>query len=759
MTKHESSVPELPHRQLRGYSDRPDTAPGEQVDFFVSADTEQACNARLLRLSTNCDASGMLTTGRTPIVHPSGSKLGFTARRQRTEIGNRVEIVDTEDVEFPSGLTLHLYMCAGLPERGRQVLMSQWADESVCGWSLELEAGTVALRIGDGSGGDQLIRLPRRVFARTWYALTVVIDVAGNRIWLRQRSVVGSASSVFGPVVPIDTDCEISAKAEFAPGKTQVPIMIGAAAESEREERIWSVAHFNGKIGSPALWSQPLPADFLDVLESEGTVSGDHLFGMWDFAIDPASDEIQDVSGNNRVGRQFNQLERGMTGWNWAGTEDCFRHAPAQYGAAGFHADALADCRWQLDLQVELPRELPSGCYCLEVTNGIEVDEIPFFVRPAQPRSKIALLIPTLTYLVYSNYRNASSADQPYDPWESVLGGVTIDLRDFEFGRHPETYGLSPYDRHRDGTGVQHNTWRKPSLTTRPEAGDFAVDLMLVGWLDALGFEYDVITDHDLIREGFSLLEPYSVVVTGSHPEYYTSGMVDAWEHFLAVGGRGMYLGGNGMYWVTAVHPEKPWLAEIRRGETGDAAWKSRPGERYHAFTGELGGLWRNRGRAPNKIWGVGYVAHGSRDAGAFIQLPAANDPRVAWIIEGVDPQGPDRTFGQGAAGVEVDAMSRDLGTPPNALLLAASVNHSADARLTAEEIGYAHPGMDGEQHPRVRADIVYFTTSKGGGMFSASSMAWCRCLHRNTWKNDISTVTSNVLRRFADESPLPPVE
>ena len=48
-----------------------------------------------------------------------------------------------------------------------------------------------------------------------------------------------------------------------------------------------------------------------------------------------------------------------------------------------------------------------------------------------------------------------------------------------------------------------------------------------------------VATDHDLEREGVDLLRRYRCVVSGTHPEYYSAGMFDAWEDYLATGGRG----------------------------------------------------------------------------------------------------------------------------------------------------------------------------------------------------------------------------
>src|SRR5699024_136363 len=109
----------------------------------------------------------------------------------------------------------------------------------------------------------------------------------------------------------------------------------------------------------------------------------------------------------------------------------------------------------------------------------------------------------------------------------------------------------------------------------------FPADLHIIDWLEEHGYEYDVATDHDLHREGADLFNRYNVVLTGSHPEYYTSEMADAWEDYLQHGGRGMYLASNGMYWVSSIHPEKPWVMEVRKGETGARAWQARPGEYY----------------------------------------------------------------------------------------------------------------------------------------------------------------------------------
>lgn len=100
-------------------------------------------------------------------------------------------------------------------------------------------------------------------------------------------------------------------------------------------------------------------------------------------------------------------------------------------------------------------------------------------------------------------------------------------------------------------------------------------DLYLIAWLEGLGVEHDVLTDHALDADGAPLLDPYRVVVTGSHPEYVSEQMLDALEAFLTRGGRLMYLGANGFYWITSRTGH--WI-ETRRGRGSTRTWASAPG-------------------------------------------------------------------------------------------------------------------------------------------------------------------------------------
>jgi N,N-dimethylformamidase len=220
-----------------------------------------------------------------------------------------------------------------------------------------------------------------------------------------------------------------------------------------------------------------------------------------------------------------------------------------------------------------------------------------------------------------------------------------------------------------------------------------------------------------------------------------------------------MYLGANGIYWVVSVHPEKPWVMEVRKGETGAAAWKARPGEYHHSTSGERGGLWRYRARAPQKIWGTGFTSFGFDHSGHFVQMPDARGEQAAWIMDGVEEDeviGDFGLVGGGAAGWELDRYDRSLGTPPHALLLASSIEHSVNYYVVNEDVFFPHPGMSGGEHPNVRADLVYFTTPNGGAVFSASSISWCGSLSWNDYDNNVSRMMNNVLTQFSKDEPVP---
>jgi N,N-dimethylformamidase len=107
----------------------------------------------------------------------------------------------------------------------------------------------------------------------------------------------------------------------------------------------------------------------------------------WDFAAEIGregvpSDTYTDRGPHGLHARDHNAPYRAMTGWNWTGEEENYRHAPEQYGAVHFTDDALEDAGWETDVRFTVPDDLPSAVYALRISLGDTVDHIPFWVLP-----------------------------------------------------------------------------------------------------------------------------------------------------------------------------------------------------------------------------------------------------------------------------------------------------------------------------------------------------------------------------------------
>ena len=158
-------------------------------------------------------------------------------------------------------------------------------------------------------------------------------------------------------------------------------------------------------------------------------------------------------------------------------------------------------------------------------------DHIPFLVAPSLGRrtARLALLMPTFSYLAYAN--------ESLDVTDSLrlAPRQNMDLNKEAYA-YVATNGLkSTYDLHSDGSGVSIGARRRPIVDFRPKARcrtfdaphQFAADLHLVHWLHARGYAVDILCDDLLHAEGAELLAPYRTVLTGTHPEYWTTRMMD----------------------------------------------------------------------------------------------------------------------------------------------------------------------------------------------------------------------------------------
>jgi N,N-dimethylformamidase len=736
---------------LLGYADKLSVAPGESVAFMVSAAAE-TYEAAVVRLVGGSPAPG--EPGR---AGPSLQRGSYPGRAQVIPIGSYAIVPALSEIDPEDGLTLQCWVQPTLPARGReQGIVSWWSLDRQGGAALLLDAaGHLVWRLADGDGATVSVASPEPLVDGRWLFVAASCgDGAARLAWreVRRGWVAG------------DSGTAEDAATHSLRGVGGAPLLIGALSVTADARSEDLPDHcFNGKIDHPRLWNRVVSPEELDILAADGITPSlaEGLLGDWDFAQEIGSDIIVDRSPHECHGRTVNRPARGVTGHNWNGSEDSFLAKPGHYGAIAFHEDDLEDCRWEADFAFTVPDDAPSGVYAARIAAGEEREEIPFYVRPGAdvPPAPVLYLAPTNTYLAYANFRlNEARANEPRADPEARERLVATDRL---LSARPDL-GASVYDRHADGSGVMYSSRMRPVVTMRSGTIEyataaprhFAADLYLIEWLERVGLPYHVATDEDLHREGRDLLAPYRVVLTGGHPEYWTTPMLDALEGYLAGGGRVMYLGGNGFYWVTAMDAARPHLIEVRRGLNGTRSWTSEAGETRLSLTGEIGGLWRNRGRAPNRLVGVGFASQGWDKGSPYRRLPDSFDPRAAFIFAGIGTEeviGDFGIVGGGAAGDEIDRFDLALGTPPETLRLATSEGEHSDAfQLVVEDTAESRPDWGGATCPEVRADMVYLEAEGGGAVFSVGSINWIASLPHNRFVNNVARITENVLRRFA---------
>lgn len=738
---------------LVAYLDRLSAEPGEAVEVMVGSYGAKSYRADLRRIiqgDINPDGPGY----RDELI-PVDLGCERTARAQPIRPGSHVMVDDRGGVLASlCDFTLAAVVQPTLLGSPRGIVTLTDGKAALLALGLDAD-GLPFIRLSDGRSAGLATAIP----LKRWSILIARHASGDGRLGLAAIDVAPSGR----------LSRPLSVVAHVGPGWNAAGARHGLIAAAAGPS-----LHFDGKIDSPAVFDRWLDdAEILALLADPSRIARHpRLIAHWDFSRDIEAPRVRDASPHRLDGLTFQCPARAMTGWRWSDQARDWRERPDLYSAIHFHADDMTDAGWESDLRVSLPRDLRSGIYAVRLVPDGDEDaayHCVFAVRP--PRSQatgnsVCFLMPTASYLAYANHR--LGLDVPGT--EIGMGRlVEIDRHHAFLQEHPE-FGFSFYETHADGSGVFHSSRLRPVVDMQPKVKGFLgglgsnvwqfnADTHITGWLEHAGIAYDVITDEDLHAEGLSLLRRYRVVLTGSHPEYHSLGMLDALQGFLDRGGRLMYLGGNGFYWRISFSEAYPGVIECRRSEAGIRPWEPGPGQFHHAFTGEYGGLWRRNGRSSGALAGVVMTSQGFDVSEPYVIGSDAKSPRVGFMFHGLDDT-PGTAFGAfglsggGAAGLEVDRADRALGTPDHALVVASSIRHTDIYLMTPEDLLDPTPDWTGTQTDLVRADLTFFETSGGGAVFSTGSIAWAGALAFNGYDNEVARLTLNVLRRFDDPEP-----
>ena len=339
--------------KLIGYSDLLSVEAGQTLQFMVSSENP-SYDAQLVRL-----------------IHGDRTSDGPGFKEQHLESAVLARAEAT--------LRLRAYVLSTAPGMRAEGLLTRWDAATDSGYALVLdESGAPAVWLGDGSRVQQ-VTTHAPLTPWRWYEVSAKLDATAGTIAVSQRPLrqwpVGDA-----PV-------EIAADCELRPVDSDGPFVIAAWHNSAEDPWHDKAGHFNGKIDRPVVWR------------------GQSRVAEWDFSQEIGTARIVEVSGAGLHGTAVNMPMRGVTGHNFTGREIDFRQLPEEYGAIFFHDDDLEDARWSPDFELRIPSDLRSAVYAIRLHAGSEEDYVPFFVRPPRgtASARVALLLPTYTYLAYAN--------------------------------------------------------------------------------------------------------------------------------------------------------------------------------------------------------------------------------------------------------------------------------------------------------------------------------------------------------------------
>jgi N,N-dimethylformamidase len=700
---------------LRGYLDQLDVEPGSGLSVRLS-DADQEPSAHVLRFSHSDP-------------HPGGP--GVLTEPQDWPV-TQLQAVREAAVQAGSFGVIPTCFTAADPALvfAAWILPTQLDDTSViAAWRSTAGPGRLLIsagRLAVTAGSRVLARSEHMLRERLWHFVAVSISGPGSSVelaWGQHGRTGGPYSVTRHPVLaPVPS-----------PGS---PLVLGGTLREDGQPE----GAFDGKISAPVLLRQPPDSiALMDIMNwgADATLPRAGLLARWAFGDPGDLARIVDLTGNDHHGSLCNAPSLGVTG-----PPPIRNEAPPPgpsrppYQTAHFHRDDLDDCRWPETHILEIPPDARSGFYTLRAASSGGQADLPFIVLP-QRRAEVLLLAPTFTWQAYAN-----------------------------LGRDPALYpGLSHYALHGDGSPVFISTRRKPMPGIGPAArvevdavdaflsadpddpAGMATHLLMADlyanyWLERTGTDFGVTTDGVLHARGTAALEGCRTLVLSAHPEYWTGAMLDALEQFIDQGGNVIYLGGNGLYWVTSVHPTQPHLLEVRRWG-GSQTSSAEPMERYHVFEPQPGGTWSDRGRPPDRLVSVGYTGFGYGAAIAYERTAASYADGFSWVFEGV----PGHTIGTeglntgGAVGFEFDRYDERTG-PAGCTVLASAVASGGSYFRNFEG------GIGRAPDPEVRCDLTIRRTPAGGLVFSLGSITASGCLPVREGDNDVARICTNVLRK-----------
>ena len=419
--------------------------------------------------------------------------------------------------------------------------------------------------------------------------------------------------------------------------------------------------------------------------------------------------------------------------------------------------DELYNARWKVNHKFQLPEETKSGVYAgrfdFDLNGNPKRYHATFIVRRAEskPKAPLLVLVSSSTWLAYNS-----------TPFPTTHGPGLIQMGTGGLGNsHPSAPRYSCYSDHFNGQPTYKIGMKVPWPAAGPNrtyiGGGYSHLLrgerFLHLWLDKHGYEYDVITDHDLDSNP-ELLNGYKAVCINGHSEYWSSRAYDGLDRYLKSGGAAVVTSGNTMFWRVSFD-ETGEVMECRKfGKSIGGRAQAKVGELYHSHDFKRGSLMRFCGYPAWKLVGLTCIGWAGGSFKPYrVDTPnhfLFNEPHKIELEKG-DEFGfvTDRI---GAVGHEYDVrLSTILRATKNPKLKGLvepagiiTVASSHDDRNILDFNAENHiKRVGGEQ---TIAEIIYWERPQGGRVFHTGSIATAWAMY---YDEHLSALFKNVLHHF----------
>jgi hypothetical protein len=314
-------------------------------------------------------------------------------------------------------------------------------------------------------------------------------------------------------------------------------------------------------------------------------------------------------------------------------------------------------CRWPVALEIPVGGAWVSGYHTVTVTAGGERAEAFLAVRPPPDQvAPILLVLSTTTYHAYNDWGGPSL----------YTGGTCVSFerpmaRGFLSKPEPGGRMMEPVP---DREAMGYRNWARPlGLSDWSGAsGWWNWERPFTRWAESNGYRIDVAVSWDLERHP-EVLDGHRLFVCVGHDEYWSWGMRDALDGFVARGGNAAILSGNTCCWQVRFEDDHRAMTSYKYLAEEDPVLGTADGHL-------LSGSWSDRriGRPETSTFGLTFTRGGySRYGLAVPDSPAAYVVHRPghWAFEGTGLDAGDE-FGRADAIVAYECDGCALRTDPH---------------------------------------------------------------------------------------------